>query len=110
VERFMINTEPDGTILFRVFLPHASRVELLGDFTGWKQTPVQMIRENPGWWSARVAVPAGDHNFAYLVDGAIWLADYAAHGVKLNGFGGWTSRISVDPSSIEAKPRALTAA
>ena len=95
----MICTTTDGRVQFMAFLPHASGVELLGDFTDWRSSPVVMRREGAGWWVAEVEVPAGEHHFCYLVDGSIWLADYAAHGVKLNGYGGWVSRLSVDSSS-----------
>jgi hypothetical protein len=37
----------------------------------------------------------GDHDFSYLVNGSHWLADYAATGVKRNGFGGWVSQVHV---------------
>jgi hypothetical protein len=38
---------------------------------------------------------AGDHLFSYLVDGSAWMADYAASGVRANGFGGWVSQLHV---------------
>ena len=91
----MITTLPDGTVRFRVYLPHASSVELVGDFTNWRENRVAMTREHPGWWEAVLPVNTGEHHFCYLVDGSIWLADYAAHGVKLNGYGGWISRLCV---------------
>lgn len=91
----MISTLPDGTVRFRVYLPHASSVELVGDFTDWRERRIPMQRQNPGWWELTAEIAAGEHQFCYLVDGNIWLADYAAHGVKLNGYGGWTSRLCV---------------
>ncbi len=98
----MITTLPDGTVRFRVYLPHASTVELVGDFTAWRDQRIQMQRHNPGWWEVTAEVPTGEHQFCYLVDGAIWLADYAAHGVKLNGYGGWTSRLCVTAERAKA--------
>jgi 1,4-alpha-glucan branching enzyme len=95
----MITPLPDGTCRFRVYLPHAARVELLADFTGWREGGVAMTRTNPGWWEAVLSVPPGEHEFSYLVDGSIWLADYAAHGVRLNGYGGWTSRLAMPMGS-----------
>jgi 1,4-alpha-glucan branching enzyme len=93
----MVTTLPDGNCRFRVYLPHATRVELVGDFTNWRDQRLAMNREHPGWWDITVNVEPGEHQFCYLVDGAIWLADYAAHGVKLNGYGGWISRLHVAP-------------
>lgn len=91
----MISTLATGSTRFRVFLPHASRVELVGTFTNWRENAIDMTRQHPGWWELDVDVPDGEHQFCYLVDGHLWLADYAAHGVKLNGYGGWISRLVV---------------
>ncbi len=104
----MIAVQNDGTVSFRVFLPHAARVELLGDFTAWREQRVQMKRENPGWWSATVPVGSGEHLFCYLVDGSIWLADYAAHGVRLNDYGGWVSQLRIAAVTVEPKPTQST--
>lgn len=103
----MITGNADGTVTFRVYLPHAATVELLGDFTDWRENRVKMAREGPGWWSVTAEVPPGEHLFSYLVDGSIWLADYAAHGVKLNGYGGWVSRLCMH---AEESAKSLVAA
>jgi 1,4-alpha-glucan branching enzyme len=102
----MVSATPDGGFKFRVYLPHAAKVELLGTFTDWRERRVAMKREHPGWWEAVLTVPPGEHEFSYLVDGNVWLADYAAHGVKLNAHGSWTSRLSVTAGS----PRGTEAA
>lgn len=92
----MVIRESNGQHTFRVYLPEARAVELVGSFTDWRVRPVPMLREPSGWWTARVPMQAGDHLFSYLVDGAVWLADYAASGVKANGYGGWVSQLHVD--------------
>lgn len=92
-------TEVDGSVQFQVYLPHAERVELVGDFTGWERRPVPMRRgdgDERGWWRANCRVPRGDHSFSYLVDGRYWMPDYAASGVRRNEFGQWTSNLSVN--------------
>lgn len=110
----MVTILPDGSARFRVFLPHAARVELLGDFTDWRDHRLAMTREHPGWWELSLRVAPGEHHFCYLVDGQIWLADYAAHGVKLNGYGGWISRLCVTATAAcetaESPSDALAAA
>ncbi len=107
----MISTLDDGSVKFRVYLPHAAKVELLGNFTDWRERGVPMTRTNPGWWEVTVPVPAGEHSFCYLVDNSIWLADYAAHGVKLNGYGGWMSRLCVEQEPVVAAlPERMAAA
>lgn len=91
----MIACKPAGHVEFKVFLPHAAKVELVGDFTGWRAKAVAMSRLNPGWWTTEVDVAPGDHEFCYLVDGSIWLADYAAHGVHSDRSGRWMSSLRV---------------
>lgn len=92
----MISSVPTGATRFRVFLPHASSVQVVGTFTDWRNAAIAMDRQHPGWWEVEVQVEEGEHQFCYLVDGHLWLADYAAHGVKLNGYGGWVSRLRVE--------------
>lgn len=87
---------------FEVYLPHAERVELMGDFTNWDSRPIEMDRgngENAGWWSAECDIAAGDHVFSYLVDGRYWMPDYAASGLHRNEFGRWTSNLTVQEKS-----------
>ncbi len=107
----MISCLPNGSVRFRVFLPHATSVQLVGTFTDWRGHAVSMDRQHPGWWQVEANVQSGEHQFCYLVDGHLWLADYAAHGVKLNGYGGWVSRLQVEAAAaagIEA-PLAMAA-
>lgn len=96
----MVVVESSGLVTFRVYRPGAARVEVQGDFTAWGQRPLAMKPEGDGWWQARTAVPAGDHQFSYLVDREVWLPDYAAHGIKANGFGGWVSQISIGSMQV----------
>ena len=91
----MVIHENGRSHLFRVYLPEARSVELVGSFTDWRAKPIPMLREPSGWWVSRVEMHTGDHLFSYLVDGATWLADYAASGVRANGFGGWVSQLHV---------------
>ncbi len=121
----MVTVEQDGSLSFRVYLPHAQRVELVADFTDWgagrlalrreheeleparidwdtseSESPSQRDEREEGWWSIRVLAPDGDHAFSYLIDDQWWLPDYAAHGVMRNAEGHWTSLLFVPP-----KPR-----
>ena len=94
-------TESTGCMAFQVYLPHAQRVELVGDFTGWEHRAIPMHRgegDDNGWWKTDCRVPAGDHSFSYLVDGRYWMPDYAAHGVHRNEYGQWTSNLTVHGS------------
>lgn len=93
----MVICESDSTMLFRVYLPQATSVELVGSFTNWRAAPVRLVRESTGWWFVRLNLEQGDHEFSYLVDGCTWLPDYAAGGIRRNGYGGWVSQIVVEP-------------
>ncbi len=99
----MVTIHTDGRVQFRVYLPHAESVELMSSVNDWAQsTPLQRKNEDGsspcttedwnGWWHADVdGLDAGEHSFSYLVDNTYWLPDYAAHGVRRNSFGNWTS-------------------
>lgn len=89
----MITVETTGFIRFEIHLPHAQRVEIVGDFTAWERSPVPMDQSDDGWWEACFAVTPGDHRFRYRIDGSCWLTDFAAHGVSLNEFGEWNSEL-----------------
>lgn len=92
-------TRVDGRMEFQVYLPHAERVELVGDFTDWEKRALPMRRgdgDQRGWWRAACRVPDGDHSFSYLVDGRYWMPDYAANGVHRNEYGQWTSNLTVN--------------
>jgi 1,4-alpha-glucan branching enzyme len=106
----MIGVELSGTVTFRVFLPHASRVQVVGTFTDWRRAPLDLKREHPGWWSGALSVAGGDHQFCYLVDDSVWLADYAAHGVVLDPGGHWLSRLRVPGQGHEIITRPLVPA
>ncbi|TVQ30198.1 MAG: hypothetical protein EA376_13650 [Phycisphaeraceae bacterium] len=91
--RSMIQELGDHLYVFRVYLPHASQVELVGDFTEWRTAPVRMSLGRDGWWSVQVRLPGGVQRFSYLVDGCAWLPDYSAHGLERNSYGGFVSRV-----------------
>lgn len=91
----MVTVLPSGQLEFKMFAPQAASVEVVGSFTGWTARPVALDRTGEGWWVVRVAVAPGDHDFQYRIDGQAMMADYAAHGVKLNRWGQWVSRLAV---------------
>lgn len=88
----MVTALAGGASEFRLFAPHASVVEILGDFTGWHDRPVAMEREEGGWWTVRLNLRPGDYEFQYRLDGWNWQADFAAHGVRKSRDGSWVSR------------------
>lgn len=93
---------------FRIYLPEARSVQLVGTFTGWQRGAISMNRDAAGWWVVELDLTPGDHLFNYLVDGSAWVPDYAASGIKANGFGGWVSQLHV-PAVVQTRPRQLVA-
>lgn len=105
----MVTALAGGASEFRLFAPHASIVEILGDFTGWQDAPVEMTRDPSGWWTARINLGPGDYEFQYRIDARIWQADFAAHGVHRSRDGAWISRWHV-PLVVLPAARSMPAA
>lgn len=105
----MVLTSDRRTFTFRVYLPDAGQVQLVGTFTSWRAKAIEMTREGNGWWTVKAELASGDHDFAYLVNNSTWMADYAASGVKRNGFGGWVSQIHVPEEPVVTLPRVARA-
>lgn len=56
--------------------PGARSVTLVGDFNGWSRTatPLEDVAGS-GQWSVTVTLPAGRHEYSFLVDGERWMTD-----------------------------------
>lgn len=69
---------PDTVHLVRfVFVdPRATTVEIVGDFNAWTKGVTRLERSAaPGVWAASVALPAGRHEYAFIINGTRWIAD-----------------------------------
>ncbi len=60
---------------FRLFWPHAERVELL---TEELPGPVRMVDAGGGWWELEAKLPERDCRYKFLVDGRYCVPDYSA--------------------------------
>jgi len=94
---------------FRVFVPGARRVQLVGSFTQWQTHPVSMRHQGGGWWVFRAEIKQGDHEFFYTIDGWRRLPDYAAHGVRCDEQGRWISGLYVPAAAACATDELLAA-
>lgn len=101
----MVTLSGNESVTFRVFAPQAANVQLLGSFTAWDEAPISMVRDDEGWHAVTVSLRSGDYEFQYLMDGSVWLADYAAGGVRMNEFGTWVSQLHV-PEVVSRAARA----
>ncbi len=69
---------PDTVHLVRfVFVdPRATTVEMVGDFNAWTRGVTRLERSAaPGVWTASVPLPAGRHEYAFIINGTRWIAD-----------------------------------
>lgn len=73
----------------------ARSVALVGDFNGWDRSAVRLTRSGSGVWSATVRLPAGRHEYAFLVDGERWVADPNAPSSIEDEFGVESSVVTV---------------
>lgn len=63
-------------VRFVLDAPDAQSVMLAGDFNGWSRvaTPMESV-DGSGRWVVSVSLPAGRHEYAFVVDGERWMAD-----------------------------------
>lgn len=82
-------------VRFVLFAPDAHDVSLAGTFNQWDPAAAPLVRTGtPGVWSATLILPAGQHQYAFVVDGARWVADPGAPAVD-DGFGRRNSVLSL---------------
>ena len=75
------------TVRFVLFAPEAQQVALAGTFNQWDPAATPLVRTGaPGVWAATLTLLAGQHQYAFVVDGARWVADPSAPAVD-DGFG-----------------------
>ena len=83
------------TVRFVLFAPEAQQVALAGTFNQWDPAGTPLVRTGtPGVWAATLILPAGQHQYAFVVDGARWVPDPGAPAVD-DGFGRQNSVLSL---------------
>jgi hypothetical protein len=82
-------------VRFVLYAPGASRVAVAGTFNQWDQTAAPLVPAGTnGVWSTTLAIPVGQHQYAFVVDGRRWVVDPAAPAVD-DGFGRRNSVVAV---------------
>jgi hypothetical protein len=75
------------TVRFVLVAPEARQVSLAGTFNQWNTQVTPLVRAGAtGVWTATLTLPAGQHQYAFVVDGARWVPDPGAPAVD-DGFG-----------------------
>jgi hypothetical protein len=82
-------------VKFVLFAPAARQVALAGTFNAWDAdvTPLRRVSSD-GVWTVTIALPAGQHQYGFVVDGQRWVPDPAAPSVD-DGFGRRNSVLSL---------------
>jgi len=74
------------TVRFVLSAPDAHEVSVAGTFNQWNADATPLVRTDAGVWTATLTLPAGEHQYAFVVDGVRWVPDPAAPAVD-DGFG-----------------------
>ncbi|RGS19569.1 1,4-alpha-glucan branching protein GlgB [Streptococcus salivarius] len=59
--------EGEEGFIFRVWAPHAEQIQVIGDFTGWFDEPLDMTKNHIGVWKATSALPEEGQLYKFLV-------------------------------------------
>jgi hypothetical protein len=94
-----LRTAPRGGaptyVRFIFYAPGARTVSVAGTFNQWNPAAAPLVpTTSPGVWTTTVALPLGQHQYAFVVDGMRWVPDPAAPTVD-DGFGQRNSVVAV---------------
>lgn len=59
--------EGEEGFAFRVWGPHAEQIQVIGDFTGWFDTPLDMTQNHIGVWEVTSSLPEEGQLYKFLV-------------------------------------------
>jgi len=76
----------DTFVKFTFVAPAAKEVFLVGDFNDWDISKTPMARSG-STWTVVVPMPAGRHQYSFVVDGKSWSSDPTAPSAPDDGFG-----------------------
>ena len=85
----------EGGWLFVLDMPAAQSVNLAGSFNSWSTSADAMKRDAAGRWSIVKALPAGRHQYKFVVNGGQWKEDPANGQTADDGYGGKNSLVVV---------------
>jgi Glycogen recognition site of AMP-activated protein kinase len=82
-------------VRFVLYAPGARRVAVAGTFNQWDRGAAPLVPAGrSGVWTTTLALPVGQHQYAFVVDGARWVVDPGAPAVD-DGFGRRNSVVAV---------------
>ncbi len=62
-----VSSQPKQTFSFRA--PEATSVQLVGNFTHWKEAPINLHKGGDGIWRTSIDLEPGTYHYRFLVDG-----------------------------------------
>ena len=71
VSDFAVDSVGGGCYRLALSAPRAHRVEVSGDFTGWK--PMSLARDADGRWTLTLPLTMGTHRLNARIDGGAWI-------------------------------------
>jgi hypothetical protein len=78
----------EGVARFVGNFPGARSVEVVGSFNNWSRGSLHLEDENhDGIWHVTTVLPAGQHEYMFVIDGERWVADPLAGRYVDDGFG-----------------------
>jgi hypothetical protein len=78
----------EGVAKFVGHFPGARSVEVVGSFNNWSRGALPLSDDgHDGIWHGAAVVPAGQHEYMFVVDGERWVADPLAGRYVDDGFG-----------------------
>lgn len=93
----------EGIAQFVGHFPGARSVEVVGSFNDWRRGTLPLRDEdNDGIWHGAVFLPAGPHEYMFVVDGERWVADPLAGRYVDDGFGRANALLIVRPAAGQA--------
>ena len=92
----------EGVAQFVARFPEAHSVAVVGAFNDWRPEATPLSDDDhDGVWDARVILPAGQHEYMFVVDGERWVADPMAGRYVDDGFGRQNAVLVVRPGRAE---------
>ena len=90
----------EGVAHFVGHFPGARSVEVVGSFNDWSRGMLHLNDDDgDGIWHGAAVLPAGQHEYMFVVDGERWVTDPLAGRYVDDGFGRQNSFIIVRPVS-----------
>ena len=93
--------EGEGIAQFVARFPGARSVAAVGSFNDWRFESIPLEdRDHDGVWRAVVVLPAGPHEYMFVVDGERWVADPLAGRYVEDDYGRQNSLLIVPPMRL----------